>query len=159
MTAAEAIQKEIEREEQLLKGLEAKAEKQSKEMVEAIDDDVKRLALTRKLRDTLQRLIDGQNEIEGKKLALAAVKAKPDDPVGAIDAEYDAEHKKADELGRKAQALREKMFLDHPYSKDPPPPETAAELKKLSDEFDAELAKLRGKSFARTAVSAALKGG
>jgi hypothetical protein len=60
-----------------------------------------------------------QNEIEGKKLALSAVKAKPDAPVAAINTEYDAEHKKADELGRKVQAVREKIFLDHLDPKNP----------------------------------------
>lgn len=166
MTPTEAIQKEIEREEQELKDIDAEHDELVQKMVDAMDDKAKRDALIPQLREVARRQMNASYEIEGKKLALAAVTAKPNDPVGAIDAEYDAEYKKAAELGRKAQALREKIFLDRPplpwdpnNPPPPPPKETVDELAKLNEEFEAEMARLRGKSIARGVASAALKSG
>jgi DNA repair exonuclease SbcCD ATPase subunit len=149
MTPSEAIEKEIKREEKELKDLENELQKMANKNYPTPRD----FALA--VRPLVLRVIDMQNEIEGKKLALSAVKAKPDALVAAINTEYDAEHKKADELGRKVQAMREKIFLDHLDPKNPPPAKsTLEELKKLDQEFDSELAKLRGKAAALGVVSA-----
>ncbi len=153
MTPIEAIEKEIEREEEELKSLDKEAEDLTGKMTDAAGNTD--FDMVRKLSELLRRLMNGKQEIEGKKLALAAVKAKPNDPAGAIQAEYDAEHKKADELGRKAQELREKIFKEH--RGEPIPEETARKLKEMNDEFDEELARLRGKSIALGAVRAASK--
>ena len=157
MTPAQAIEKEIEREEQDRKKANEKFDQAIKDWRVAVGGKKGELFLS--MMDTWGEEINIGLEIEGKRLALAAVTAHPDDPIGAIDAEYTAEHKKLDQLGREAQALRERLFLNHPYSKDPPPRRYTDELRTMDAEFAAELGRLRGKSIARAAVAAALKGG
>ncbi len=163
MTPAQAIQKEIDREQKELDGLEDEkkrlTEKMEKELQKKNKADRSTLEQLIELLGKLLHKHELEQEIEGKKKALAAANARPNDPIGGIDEEYDTEWKRADEIGRKAQGLREKAWRDHLDGKEDAARKAREEAKALSAEFDLELARLRGKSEARRAVQKALKGG
>lgn len=152
MTAAEAIQKEIDREKEELDGLD----KEEKRLSDALAQNPPNpRALVEQLLEVLKKILhkkDFEEEIEGKKKALAAVTAHPDTPLAAIDEEIAREEKQAAEVGRKAQDLREKAYREQKEGQAEQAKADRADAKKLSDEFDLELARLRGKHEARRAV-------
>lgn len=158
MTPSEAIEKEIEKEKKELEDLDAEEKRLRKELLDNPNGPKHREALW-ELLEVVRKLIrraESEQEIEGKRKALAAAQASPNDPLGGIDAEIDAEMKKADEIGRKAQELREKAWQDEQAKKKDDAQKAREEAKRLSDEFDLELARLRGKREARRAVERVL---
>ena len=147
MTPAEAIEKEIEREEKELKEFEDEAKEFAKKNFGKTD------------RETLEQMIDlarpvlsRRDELDGKRLALAAVKADPSNPMSAINKEIRQEDQNANEIGRKAQALREKAFQEDQSGDHASAVKDREEAKKLSKEHDHELGRLRGKREAERAV-------
>jgi hypothetical protein len=158
MTAAEAIQKTIDREKKELAGLEDEEKRLWTALENAATDEARREVaeqLIRVMRMILHRE-DYEQEIEGKKAALAAVNADRDHALRAIDREIAAENEKAMEHARKAQELREQALRDQQQGHAEQAKTAREQAARLSHEFDLELARLRGKREARRAVERTL---
>jgi hypothetical protein len=157
MTIAEAIEKEIAREKAELAGLEAEENRLWAALEKAATEEARRQVAEQLVRvmNMILRRAEYEQEIEGKKVALAAANADPEDPIGAIETELANEEVKAADHARKAQALREQAWRDQQEGKLDNAKKARAEAKKLSDEFDLELARIRGKRQALRAAKRA----